>query len=130
MERQYMLTQAYFEPTPSEVKALVIEAADLHDTVDDKGTSWLDRTRAGERLKTVERLIQTARAVHRRAEQQQAEQVQQVRPTLLQNTASCPGGRYELSDGGDAYLWIANNGEPKIAEPQFAESVPYWRGRR
>ncbi len=104
-EEKYMPTKSYFEPTPSEARELVREAADLHATVDARDTSWVDRTRSIERLKTVERLIQTSRTAHR-----QAEQVQQP-------LRSAPG--YAVSDCGTAYIRVQN------AEPQFAEPVPY-----
>ena len=114
MERQYAETVDYFVPTPSEVKELQREAADLHDTVDDKRTSWLDRTRASERLKEVKRKIQTSRAADRRAEQQvrqvQVRQVQQRR-----SMSALPG--YAVSDCGTAYIRVQN------AEPQFAVPV-------
>ena len=108
-EQQYITTLAYFEPTPAEVKALVREAGDLHATVDARDSSWVDRTRATERLKEVERKIQTSRMEKRQAEQQ----VQQQR-----RHAAAPPGLIR-SDCGTAYLLVEN------AEPQFAEPVPY-----
>ncbi len=75
-QQQYLTTLAYFEPSPAEARALVKEAADLHATVDDAQSSWVDRTRSIERLKTVERLIQTSRTAKRQAEQHQVQQSQ------------------------------------------------------
>ena len=116
-EQKYMPTKSYFEPTPAEARELVREAADLHETIDARDTSWLDRTRATGRLKTVERLIQTSRAADRRAEQVQVRQVRQV-----QRSAAPPG--YAVSDCGTAYMRVQN------AEPQYMESVPYYLPRK
>ena len=106
-EQKFMPTKSYFEPDAAEVKELQREAGDLHATVDARDSSWVDRTRATERLKEVERKIQTSRMAKR-----QAEQVQQRRTSVL------PG--YVLSDCGTAYIRVQN-----AAEPQFAEPVPY-----
>ena len=109
-EQKYMLPLAYFEPTPAEVKALQKEAADLHATVDARDSSWVDRTRATERLKDVERKIQTWRMARRQAEQQVQQQRHHAAPVGLIR-----------SDCGTAYLRVQN-----AAEPQFAEPVRYY----
>lgn len=125
-EQQYMLPQNYFIPSKSEVGQLQKEAAELRAEVDNKETAWIDRTRSAERLKTVERRILAFREDERQAQVQpvknrQAQPVQ-TRPTLLQaqNASPFPGGRYVLSDGGEGYLWIANNAEQvgNVGEPE------------
>ena len=107
MEQQYLETLAYFEPTPTEVKQLQREAADLHEVVDDARTSWVDRTRATERLKDVERKIQTSRA-----EKRQADQVQQQA-----RQADVAAGHYIRNRNGD-YLYV-QNATPKPSRQEF-----------
>ena len=104
MERQYMLTQSYFEPTPAEMKKLVREAAELRDVVESPKASWVERQRSAARLKDVEGKIQVSRTGQR-----QAEQVQQ-------RHAAPPG--YVVSDCGTALTRVQN------VEPQFAEPIP------
>lgn len=106
--QQYMEPKPYFEPTPTEVKQLQREAADLHEVVDDAQTSWVDRTRATERLKDVERKIQTSRMAHRQAEQQRARQ------------ADVAAGHYIRNRNGD-YLYVQNATPP---EPPRQECMP------
>ena len=107
--QQYMEPKPYFALDATEVADLQKEAADLHATVDARGTSWVDRTRATERLKEVERKIQTSRMAKRQAEQQGQQQRHHAAPVGLIR-----------SDCGTAYLRVQN-----AAEPQFAEPVPY-----
>ena len=112
-EQKYLMPLAYFEPNEAEVKQLQREAADLHATVDARDSSWVDRTRATERLKEVERRIQTSRMAKRQAEQQ----VQQPQRSF----AAAPVGLIR-SDCGTAFIMVENAGP---AEPQFAQPVPY-----
>ena len=112
-ERQYLMPVAYFERTPAEVRQLQKEAADLHATVDARVTSWVDRTRATERLKDVERQIQTSRMAHRQAEQLQADHVQCGEPVRLIR-----------SDSGSSYLLVRNTENAK-SEPQYMPVAEY-----
>ncbi len=102
--QQYMPPQNYFEPSPAEVRVLQREAADLHDVVDSGQSSWVERTRATERLKEVERKIQTSVAAKRQAGQAQC---------------TAPG-RLILSDCGTAYLLINEHSSrlPRRVEQQ------------
>lgn len=93
--QQYMEPKPYFVLDAAELQGLMREAATLRETVDDARTSWVDRTRATERLKDVERKIQTSRMAHRQAEQQQARQ------------ADVAVGHYIRNRNGD-YLYVQN----------------------
>ncbi len=110
-EQKFIQTKSYFEPDEAEVKQLQREAADLHATVDARDTSWVYRTRPTERLKDVERQIQTSRMAKRRAEQVQQPQ---------RRTSAPPG--YVVSDCGTPYIRVAQNAEPQL----FAEPVRYY----
>lgn len=131
-EQMYAVPVNYFVPTKSEVAQLQTEAGELRKEVEARETSWVDRTRAEQRLKSIETRIQAYRHEDRQAQAHQVQHTlatkEQVRPTLLQvQNASppAPAGRYVLSDCGSAYLWIANTeqvgnvgGEP---EQMYAE---------
>lgn len=60
---------SYFIPTASEVGKLQKEAAELHAVVDNRATAWADRTRAEQRLRSIERRIQSYRGEEKQAQQ-------------------------------------------------------------
>ena len=123
--QQYMRPVAYFERTPAEVRQLQKEAGDLREEVDDARTSWVDRTRSAERLKTVERELQSSRMAHRQAEQQQVQQsapASPCSPQMVQNHGAPPG--YIRSDNGEAYLWVGNAAAAQ-QQQLYAEPVGY-----
>ena len=107
IEQQYLTTLAYFEPSPAEARALVKEAADLHQTLDARDSSLVDKTRATERLKTVERLIQTGRMAKRQADQ------------VPQQARQADAGHYMRNRNGD-YLYVQN----ATPEPSRQEFMP------
>lgn len=60
-DQEYAPPVNYFDPSPSETKALEKEANTLRAEIDNKGTSWVNRTRASSRLGEVDRLIKSGR---------------------------------------------------------------------
>ena len=118
-EQQYIEPESYFIPTQAEVGKLQKEAGELRREVDARETSWVDRTRAGERLKYVEARIQSARTEQRQAVAASAPAAGPKPPTTLIR-----------SDGGEAYLRVPTaqlqNVQHAEPEQQFAAPVPYF----
>lgn len=144
-EQEYMPPKNYFEPDASEMKVLQSEAGDLRADIDNKSTSWVDRTRASTRLGEVERLIQTGRAAakqttvghtSREATQRRVKEaaaaVEKARAAAGLETlhtdlprspvrANNSEGRWVQADGGDRWLWIPWDAKQKAAVANVTE---------
>lgn len=152
-DQEYAAPVNYFEPSPSESKALEKEAGDLRAEIDNKGTSWVNRTRASARLGEVDRLVKSGRdaaakqvshtsseatTLHRVreaaaavAKAREAAGLETLHPTDLPRSpfrAKNSEGRWVEADGGGRWLWIKWDAEQKAAnvtEPKTPEDQEF-----
>lgn len=115
-DQEYMPVKPYFARNTAETAKLQREAGDLRAITDDPQTPWLERTRAAERLKTVERELQAARmadrlAGHAAAHQQAAAPGTRTRVIRERPGTANPGATLILHE-------VAPEPEPEFLEPR------------